>query len=413
MPKQTKKQKEFLKNIWETDREYTKWAHQREIVQDLESFSIAELIPSINKESPEESLNNEDTYSERWGSTLQDVCEPSALSLDPLLSNEILNNQCLAYRNLIPVKSFPKPSELLDPNEWDFAQWDDSHFLHFISKDKQEMVLFTGDYEGEAPNILHRLWGTKKLEQRVTQFLEKLCNLTEIRYNTNNEVKFNLIMRNQRGFYLQESSEFSFRHIDYDLHYNDTIHDFNEQMEKWKSWTEPNNRLCILRGEKGTGKTNWIRNYLQNWDGEIIFVPPSIAPHMTDPDFLPFISEHKGALLWLEDAEQIMEDRKNTKDLSVSNILNLTDGVMVDHLDFKIIMTHNQHADFIDEALRRGNRCWAEYEFGKLSEERTRALCEELELESTSSRMTISEIFALQNAWESDNEQEAKFGFNQ
>ena len=51
--------------------------------------------------------------------------------------------------------------------------------------------------------------------------------------------------------------------IDFEKHYNDDIEELNDVMAKWDDHTDPNNRLCILYGTAGTGKTNWIKNYIQ------------------------------------------------------------------------------------------------------------------------------------------------------
>jgi len=413
--KRTNKLSQIIDKIWNSERDFVQWDNEKEIVSDLQNFDIAHL--EITKTGPNlsELYNSTDTSNICYDSSIQKNCCYVENQIDPLYYVESINNGCVAYRNIIRIKQHPLPSKLLKPSEWNFAQWDESNHLHFIAKDNKSMVIFSGDFEKENPLLVLRLWGTDDLEKRASEFFEQVCSVAELNYaEETNQTKFNLIMRNPNtGFFLKESNNFSFNPIDYDLHYNESIHKFNKRMEEWKTWDKPNNRLCILRGEKGTGKTNWIRNYLQNWEGKIIFVPPAIAPHMTDPEFLPFMSKHTGALLWLEDAEQIMESRENTKDLSVSNLLNMTDGVMVDHLDFKIIVTHNAHKNFIDSALRRGNRCWAEYGFDKLSPKRTKNLCEELEVEPTESEMTISDIFALQNQWDMDNDEPVQIGFNQ
>lgn len=181
--------------------------------------------------------------------------------------------------------------------------------------------------------------------------------------------------------------------INFEKHYNDDIQELNEAMAKWDEHTDPNNRLCILYGTAGTGKTNWIKNYIQTIDREVIYVPPSMSHMISKPQFIDFLRDSKGALLIFEDAEQILEKRENTGDRGVSDILNLTDGMLADFLDLRIIATHNKNRDWIDPALQRAGRCYYEYPFNALTEDKSKSLCEELGVEWDGDEMTIAEIF--------------------
>ncbi|MGO8056094.1 hypothetical protein, partial [Rhizobium leguminosarum] len=59
-------------------------------------------------------------------------------------------------------------------------------------------------------------------------------------------------------------------------------------------------------------------------------------------------------------------DRKYNNSSSVSNLLNISDGLLADFLNVQLVCTFNSSLTFIDTALLRKGRLIAKYEFGKL-----------------------------------------------
>ena len=88
-----------------------------------------------------------------------------------------------------------------------------------------------------------------------------------------------------------------------------------------------------------------------------------------------------------------MIDRKHNRDSSVSNLLNLSDGLLSDCLSVQIICTFNSSLNLIDSALMRKGRLIARYEFGKLSIEKSQLLSRHLGFETIITQpMTVAEI---------------------
>jgi SpoVK/Ycf46/Vps4 family AAA+-type ATPase len=98
-----------------------------------------------------------------------------------------------------------------------------------------------------------------------------------------------------------------------------------------------------------------------------LFVSPSVAGNLMNPDFIQLLLENPNSVLIIEDAENIIMDRRNSHDSSVSNLLNISDGLLSDFLNVQLICTFNSSLTLIDEALMRKGRLIARYEFGKLS----------------------------------------------
>jgi hypothetical protein len=111
--------------------------------------------------------------------------------------------------------------------------------------------------------------------------------------------------------------------------------------------------------------------------------------------------KHPNSILIIEDAENIILDRKQGNFLStqaVSNLLNLSDGLLGDGIRQQIICTFNCDVRSIDPAFRREGRLVLEHKFDKLSVENARRLCIELGLpgngENIREPMTLAEIYA-------------------
>lgn len=160
--------------------------------------------------------------------------------------------------------------------------------------------------------------------------------------------------------------------------------------------------------------TTYIK-YLTNCvtDKEIIFVPPSMAEVLSEPSIIPFLMDHKNSILIIEDAEKVISDRKlNGSSPGVSNILNLTDGILGDCLNIQIIATFNMEKEKIDEALLRKGRLIAEHKFGKLSVEDSNKLLEHLNKnQTTKEKMTLSDIYNIDEETIKSEDNSGKIGF--
>lgn len=138
--------------------------------------------------------------------------------------------------------------------------------------------------------------------------------------------------------------------------------------------------IILLHGDPGTGKTSYIK-YLTSLikEKDVLFVPPSMAEMLSEPSIIPFLMDHRNSILIIEDAERVIADREgNGSPAGVSNILNLTDGILGDCLNIQIVATFNMKREKIDSALLRKGRLIAEHKFENLSVEETNKLLKHL-----------------------------------
>jgi hypothetical protein len=180
--------------------------------------------------------------------------------------------------------------------------------------------------------------------------------------------------------------------LDIGLFYND---DFAETDELIRSRLNRQNEkgIILLHGLPGTGKTSYLRHLICGLNKRVLFVSPSVAGSLMDPLFIDLLIDHPNSVLVIEDAEKIMMDRKIKNDSSVSNLLNLSDGLLSDCLNVQIICTFNSPLSLVDSALMRKGRLIAMYEFGKLELTKAQQLSKHLGFDTIITKpMTLAEI---------------------
>jgi ATP-dependent 26S proteasome regulatory subunit len=201
--------------------------------------------------------------------------------------------------------------------------------------------------------------------------------------------------------------------IDLALNYGEEFLKIHETILK-KLNDENGKGIVLLHGEPGTGKTTYIK-YLTGLisNKEIIFVPPSMAESLSDPAIVPFLMEHKNSILIIEDAENVISDRRgNVSSAGVSNILNITDGILGECLNIQIIATFNMNKEKIDNALLRKGRLIAEHKFDKLSVENTNKLLHFLNKTFISEEnMSLADIYNVDVELLKSKDKTSKIGF--
>ncbi|MDY0270436.1 AAA family ATPase [Trichloromonas sp.] len=193
--------------------------------------------------------------------------------------------------------------------------------------------------------------------------------------------------------------------VELDLHYGDGFIDFNDKLlERLNNDTKG---LTLFHGVAGSGKTTYIRYLLRkikelNKDNNVLYFPPTMVDSITDPSFINFISDwvsdSKGKnYIFIEDAEPLLESRYMTRNIGITNLLNLTDGLLNDILNIQVIATFNTSPKNIDLALLRPERLTARKEFRKVKGERLKKLLEFLNIDISLSKdeMTLAEIYSL------------------
>jgi hypothetical protein len=155
---------------------------------------------------------------------------------------------------------------------------------------------------------------------------------------------------------------------------------YGEDFPAWeRGWTErmqsTPSGLTILHGPPGCGKTSYLRALMAGLIDRAVFyyVPVSEVEMLSSPRFVGFWIEqarrhrkkHKIAIV--EDAEELLLPRDAGNRDKVSNLLNIGDGFLGEHLKLHVIATTNSPVRQLDPALLRPGRLMGTREFRRLS----------------------------------------------
>jgi energy-coupling factor transporter ATP-binding protein EcfA2 len=248
-------------------------------------------------------------------------------------------------------------------------------------------------------------------EQSKVEIIETIINdLKQYKVET---IKSNIsIITSSNGILDIEDFDLDVKPIDIALNYGkDFLPAHNVIVNKLN---ETNSKgIVLLHGTPGCGKTTYIK-YLTTLipNKDIIFIPPSFAESLAEPSIVPFLMNYKNSILIIEDAEKVISEREfNGSSTAVSNLLNLTDGLLGDCLNIQVIATFNMKKEKIDKALLRKGRLICEYEFGELSVEDSNNLLIALNKDyRTDVKMTLSDIYYIDEDLIKVNKKTKKIG---
>ena len=234
--------------------------------------------------------------------------------------------------------------------------------------------------------------------QAVYKYLNEM---TEDNPSTDN--KIDIIIQTQSGYEFRQHTIKPLE-LDIDTMYNDDFKDVHEHILDKLNTSEKG--IILLHGEKGSGKTNYLKWLTRQVDSKFVFVPINMIGHISSPAFIGDLIENKGSILVIEDCEQYIQDRRGSDTSIVSPLLQLTDGFLSDIVNIKIIATFNDDSAKVDPALKREGRLIAEYEFDKLKAEKVSKLTKGEYNED----MTLAEIYNTLT-YQKNQKKETKIGF--
>ena len=248
------------------------------------------------------------------------------------------------------------------------------------------------------------LYSNHKNNERIESIKSKL----PIAKPEENEGSVRLVA-SDNGYYYTIKSSIKPTNINISENYNDDFLKVNEDLLKFLNDKETG--VALLYGEKGSGKTNFVRNLVTTTNKKYLVITNAVAAHIAEPEFISFLLSQKDSVFILEDCEQILMEREsNLFGGAIANILNMSDGLLSDIFNIKFICTFNTSIDRIDKALLRKGRCKINYEFKALKSDKVAKLNEKYKLGiRTIKDMTLAEIYNYSE--EKEEKKTRKIGF--
>lgn len=204
-------------------------------------------------------------------------------------------------------------------------------------------------------------------------------------------LEINLVVANSRGLELK-GMEIKRSKLELNLFYEQDFLETDAVIQK-RLRNKNDKGIVLLHGLPRTGKTTYLRYLVGKLKKRVLFLSPGVAGNLMNPDFIELLINNPNSVLIIEDAENIIMDRKYSSSSSVSNLLNISDGLLADFLNVQLICTFNSALTMIDNALLRKGRLIAQYEFGKLGINKAQALSKHLGFDTMINEpMTIAEI---------------------
>lgn len=172
---------------------------------------------------------------------------------------------------------------------------------------------------------------------------------------------------------------------------------------------EPNGCIVVANSPAGLGKTYLLRSLLgEIRDSIFVYMPPSLISDLAGPSLISCLMDlaeqetdgkKKNIILILEDADQILAPRAMDNMGSISNLLNLTDGMLGKILNIRIIATTNTSETKFDKAIMRPGRLCAHLKLGLLSREHGARIYERITGKTIVMKKehTLAEVYGMAN----------------
>ncbi len=341
-----------------------------------------------------------------WGTSVVDRCFIDSYSLFIRLHNRL--------PHYLYIKNFDEKKGYACIREHYATLIKDEYVRNELdcNKKKEEKIFTVIVLENEAIIELGEeycdIFYSPSASATIMELKEKLTSFKKRARQEPQEI--NIIGKGEDGLKLMEM-EVKRVKLDIGLHYNEDFREMDALIRKRLN-KHQDKGIVLLHGEPGTGKTSYLRYLVGKIKKKVMFIPPNLAEHIANPEFIKLLIENPDSVLIIEDAERLITQRTSGSDSPVASMLNISDGLLSDFLNVQVICTFNCPVSMVDDALLRKGRLIARYEFRKLSLDKSKSLSAKLGNAAIINQpLTLAEIFNYHEKPEPTKK--ARIGFRQ
>lgn len=267
----------------------------------------------------------------------------------------------------------------------------ENHYRHnnpaeaIFKDDKKEVLISLSTFGGETV-VVKFCYNIHKPPKKDLKYIEKNKLTTE-------DPSLVYFMVNDLAGLSLEAVEYKKKHIDIKQNYNEDLYDLTPKIIN--DLSSDKSGVHIFHGVPGSGKSTYIKYLINNVKKKFVYCPSSVTFQLSDPNFIKLmVRQGEGCVLIIEDAEEALVEQGSSRNSAVTNLLNLSDGIIGDALRIQIITTFNTDFKNIDPAILRKGRLLSLYEFKELEVEKAQNLLTSLGSQETITRpMTLADIY--------------------
>jgi hypothetical protein len=290
---------------------------------------------------------------------------------------DLKNREQKAHKYLIYLKSIDVYISFYDEEK----NLDDNDFLELVEESEKSNKI-------TAMKIYYTGINSEFVTDTLVPAIKKIIHFPSIKN------QFFIISISSTGGYELRGSYIKKIDVNLDLNYGEGFSKKHKNIvaDIKKSTTG----LYLFHGDSGVGKTTYIRQLISELseDKTFIYIPSYLMHEMANPDLISFISQFKESILIMEDAESILTNSMVDRTQAVSNILNMSDGLLNDAINIQIIATFNVEKKIIDKALTRKGRLRVNHMFRKMTAKEANLIAEKNKLNRIFKEdVSLAEIF--------------------
>ena len=308
----------------------------------------------------------------------------------------LVSSHCLDDRNLLL-------SFINKPDDYMIINYSQTEYLILGKKQDILLIIIINDSGDKSLSVYQTVYVDRYANH---DFLEELKPFFE--YSQRHiDIDFGIAAVDASGSIYTNYYDYYTVDVDIKKNYNDDI-PYDKMINILKD--DSKSSLMLFYGDPGTGKSTIIKHFIGKMPNkEFVFVDGALLANVQQDRLMSYFLENQDTVFIFEDCEKILLSRDHNYNPTMSILLNLTDGIISDVLNIKIICTFNTSLSNIDKALLRKGRLTMKYEFKKLNKEKAQKL---LPNETVTQDMSLADIYNYYEENDFSKKQQNKIGFS-